>query len=106
MFFLYDADRHVTTTISIKSLTLKWTHSNYVSGGLFIRLNSGHNLVFLRLINLLNYTRLKNYISNNISIGKKYHGVPKLVELRYEGTKPFHLVGTIPEYLEKSGQRF
>ena len=29
----------------------------------------------------------------------------KFVELRYEGTKPFHLVGTIPEYFLKSGQR-
>merc|ERR1712081_83533 len=26
---------------------------------------------------------------------------PKLVELRYEGTKPFHLIGTIPEYFKK-----
>ena len=36
----------------------------------------------------------------NIGIGKKYHGVPKLVELRYKGTKPFHLIGTIPEYFK------
>ena len=27
--------------------------------------------------------------------------MPKLVELRYEGTKPFYLVGTIPEYFKK-----
>ena len=40
----------VTTTISIKSLTLEGTHSNYVSSGLFRRLTSGHNLVFLRLL--------------------------------------------------------
>ena len=36
-----------------------------------------------------------------IGIGKKYHGIPKLVELRYEGTKPFHLIGTILEYFKK-----
>ena len=34
MFFLYNAFRHVTTTISIKSLTLEGTHSYYVSSGL------------------------------------------------------------------------
>ena len=34
LFFLYDAERHVTTTISIKSLTLEGTHSYYVSSGL------------------------------------------------------------------------
>ena len=34
MTILYDAERHVTTTISIKSLTLEGTHSNYVSSGL------------------------------------------------------------------------
>ena len=44
---------------------------------------------------------LKKDVSGNIGIGKKYHGVPKLVKLRYEGTKPFHLVGTIPESFKK-----
>ena len=34
LFFLCDAERHVTTTISIKSLTLEGTHSYYVSSGL------------------------------------------------------------------------
>ena len=56
------------------------------------------------LINLglfLSYKRIITDVSSNIGIGKKYHGVPKLVEIRYEGTKPFHLVGTIPEYFKK-----
>ena len=34
MFFLYDAERYVMTTISIKSLPLEGTHSYYVSSGL------------------------------------------------------------------------
>ena len=34
LFFLYDAEWHVTTTISIKSLTLEGTNSNYVSNGI------------------------------------------------------------------------
>ena len=34
LFFLYDAERHVTTTISIKSITLEGTYSYYVSSGL------------------------------------------------------------------------
>ena len=34
LFFLFDAERHVTNTISIGSLTLEGTHSNYVSSGL------------------------------------------------------------------------
>ena len=34
LFFLYNTERHFMTTISIKSLMLKGTHSNYVSSGL------------------------------------------------------------------------
>ena len=61
------------------------------------------DLIHLGLINLnfLSYKRLITDVNSNIGIGKKYHGVPKLVELRYEGTKPFHLIGTIPEYFKK-----
>ena len=44
VFFWY-----VTTTISIKRLTLEGTHSNHVK-----RLTSGHNLVFLRLLLIFN----------------------------------------------------
>ena len=40
-------------------------------------------------------------MNRNIGLGKKYNGVPKLVKLKYEGAKPFHLVGTIPEYFKK-----
>ena len=48
---LYDSERHVTTTISIKSLTLEGTHSNHVISGLEgLLATSGHNLVFLRLL--------------------------------------------------------
>ena len=34
IIFLYDAERHVTTAISIKGLPLEGTHGNYVSSGL------------------------------------------------------------------------
>ena len=34
LFFLCNAEKHVTTTISIKTLTLDWTHSYHVSSGL------------------------------------------------------------------------
>ena len=50
LFFLYNVERHVTTTISIKSLMQEGSRSNYVSSGLFCRLISGHNLVFLTLL--------------------------------------------------------
>ena len=41
----------VTTTISIKSVTMAGTHSYYVSSGIEFRgLTSGQNLVFLRLL--------------------------------------------------------
>ena len=61
------------------------------------------DLINLGLINLnvLSYTLLIKDVSSNIGISKKYHGVPKLVELKYKGTKPFHLAGTIPEYSKK-----
>ena len=52
-------------------------------------------------LNFLSYTRLKKDVTRNIGLGKKYNGVPKLVKLNYEGAKPFHLVGTIPEYFKK-----
>ena len=61
------------------------------------------DLIDLGLINLnfLSYTHLKKDVSSNIDIGNKYHGVPNLVKLRYEGTKPFYLVGTILNYFKK-----
>ena len=61
------------------------------------------DLIHLGLINLdfLSYKRFITDVKSNIGIGQKYHGVPKLVELRYEGNKPFHLTGTIPEYFKK-----
>ena len=64
LFNLYDAERHVTTTISIKSLQLEGTHSNYVSSGLE-GFTSGHNLVFLRLLLSLfeKYTRICVFVS-------------------------------------------
>ena len=52
-------------------------------------------------LNFLSYTRLKKDVNRSIVPGKKYNGVPKLVKLNYEVAKPFHLVGTIPEYFKK-----
>ena len=61
------------------------------------------DLIHLGIINLnfLSYKRLITDVNSNIGIGNKYHGVPMLVELKYEGTKPFHLIGTIPENFKK-----
>ena len=50
------------------------------------------NVINLGLIslNFFSHTHLEKDVSSNFSIDTKYHGVPKLVELRYKGTKPFH----------------
>ena len=74
--------RHVTTTISIKSLTLEGTHSNYVSSGLFRRLPSGHNLVILLRLLFLSPWHKKLYNRNK---NRKIKGCwPKCNQSRHQ----------------------
>ena len=76
MFFLYEAYRHVTTTTSIKYLTLEGTHSDFVSSGLEGLLN-GHNLVFPRLLILVDLLEMVILIcykmkQNNVNSNKVF----------------------------------
>ena len=96
MYVLRPSDYNIPETRAVSKLKVIDIFRN-------LKVKEINELAEIGLINLnfLSYTRLKKDVNRNIGLGKKYNGVPKLVKLHYEGAKPFHLVGTIPEYFKK-----